>query len=100
MASFYLAARPVDFTLPKDYRRMPGEPPLNYSPALLFGLRLASYRRDVALQLEPDVANSELVRIASGQPAEDLAGRVRSMLMVRLEEQQSWTGQYDALKWS
>jgi len=98
LAAFFLAARPTDFTLPKDYRRLPGDPPSAYSPALLFGLRTASYRRDVALELEPDpVATALFAARKQEESAEDVAGRIRSALGIRLSDQRSWSGKYDAL---
>lgn len=98
LASFYLSARPTDFTLPKDYRRLPGDPPAAYSPALLFGLRTASYRRAVALELETEAVSMPLFATRQpGESAEDVAKRARTRLGIRLDEQRSWTGKYDAL---
>jgi Zn-dependent peptidase ImmA (M78 family)/transcriptional regulator with XRE-family HTH domain len=98
LAAFYLPEPPSAFTVPRDFRRLPGQPPAPHSPELLLGLRLAVYRRAVALELEPDAPSTELVGSAGhGQRADELAERGRALLGVTLDEQKAWRDEYAAL---
>ena len=98
LAAFYLPAPPRTFTVAKDYRRLPGQPPIDYSPALLLALRVADYRRDVVLELEPETPPAAFV--GSGRGVADsnaLAESARALLGVSLQEQQGWRDEYAAL---
>ena len=98
LAAFYLPAPPRHFTVAKDFRRLPDQPPIAYSTELLFALRIAAYRRDVVLELEPETPPAGFV--GSGSTAEGpvlLARRARELLGVSLDEQRAWDGEYAAL---
>lgn len=98
MAAFYMPAPPRHFTVVKDHRRLPGDAGVAYSSALLFALRTATYRRDVALDLEPDAERSPLVggHTIDERP-EALAAQIRDVLGVSLAEQHAWNDEYAAL---
>lgn len=98
LAAFYLPAPPRHFTVTKDFRRLPDQPPLLFSPELLFALRIAAYRRDVAAELEPGTPPSPVVRAGSlSDTPEALGGDAREMLGVSLELQRGWKDEYAAL---
>ena len=98
VAAFYLPAPPRNFAVAKDFRRLPDEPPRAYSTALLFAVRVADYRRDVVLELEPDMPPVGFVGSATGdERPEDLAARAREFLGVSLEDQHAWKDHYAAL---
>lgn len=98
MAAFYLPAPPRHFTVAKDFRRLPDQPPIAYSPDLLFAVRIAEYRRDVVLDLEPETPRSTFVGSASAQdqPAM-LAQQARVLFGVSLDDQRTWDSEYAAL---
>ena len=98
LAAFYLPEPPRDFTLPNDYRRLPDAESGDYSPALLVAMRLADYRRSIALELDPQPATPEFVGTATtDQSADTLAERARAILGFSLEEQFSWRDEYKSL---
>ena len=94
---FYMETPPTDWPIPRDLRRLPGEAPITMSPELIIGMRVAQFRRAVLLGLEADTEPSDLVGIAGGMEADELAGRVREILGVSLERQQSWAAGHDSL---
>lgn len=95
---FYLPAPPKDWPVPRDWRRLPGQPPLRHSPELLIALRLAFYRRSIALDLDPEAQPSPIVGAAPSRLiAEDMAAHARALLGVRLAEQEGWEQRYGAL---
>jgi transcriptional regulator with XRE-family HTH domain len=55
-SDFYLDAPPEEAPFPHDFRRLPGEVALNYSPVLRYQMRLAQSRRDIFLELANDMA--------------------------------------------
>jgi Zn-dependent peptidase ImmA (M78 family)/transcriptional regulator with XRE-family HTH domain len=98
IAAFYLPAPPRNFTVAKDFRRLPDQPPIAYSTALLFAIRVADYRRDVVLALEPETPPVNFVGSATAdERGEVLASRARGLLGVSLEDQRAWKDQYAAL---
>ena len=98
LAAFYLPALPRTFTVAKDYRRLPGQPPIEFSTALLLALRVADYRRDVALELEPETPPATVVGSGRGIGDPDvLAARARVLLGVSLDDQKDWHDHYAAL---
>jgi Zn-dependent peptidase ImmA (M78 family)/transcriptional regulator with XRE-family HTH domain len=95
---FYMESPPVDWPIPRDLRRLPGERPLQLSPELIIGMRQAQYRRSILLELEPDTEPSNLVGLGKpGVAAEVLAARMRNALGVTLERQQLWKPGHDSL---
>jgi Zn-dependent peptidase ImmA (M78 family)/DNA-binding XRE family transcriptional regulator len=98
LAAFYLPQPPRAFTMPRDFRRLRGQPSGPYSPELLLGLRLAVYRRAVALEIEPDVPSVALVGSAErGERADEVAEHGRALLDITLGEQAAWKDEYVAL---
>jgi Zn-dependent peptidase ImmA (M78 family)/transcriptional regulator with XRE-family HTH domain len=99
LAAFYLPGPPRDFTVRnRDFRRLPGEPPGTYSPEMVLALRTAAYRREVALELEPETPLVALVGSATMEvPSDDLAAMARRALGVSLETQMGWTGSHTPL---
>ncbi|NQV82097.1 MAG: ImmA/IrrE family metallo-endopeptidase [Alphaproteobacteria bacterium] len=93
LSVFYLAERPTDFQVMHDFRRLPGTVAGRYSPALLFEIRSAQERRELAL----DLANEAGLQISplalSGEingGAERLANSIREYLSVSDDEQLGW----------
>jgi Zn-dependent peptidase ImmA (M78 family)/transcriptional regulator with XRE-family HTH domain len=99
LAAFYLPHPPrQQFTVAHDYRRLPGEAPMAFSPALLFGIRVAAYRREIALGLDPESAASPIVGVGSRYDnMEEMAAHGRDLLGVSLETQMAWRGPYASL---
>lgn len=99
LAAFYLDVPPRDFTVRNsDFRRLPGEVPEEYTPEMRVALRTAAYRREVALELDPDSEPVGLVGSATMDvPAEALAVTARAALAVTLAEQAGWSEQYAPL---
>ncbi|MEX1104107.1 MAG: ImmA/IrrE family metallo-endopeptidase, partial [Dehalococcoidia bacterium] len=95
---FYLTEPPTDWQVPRDWRRLPGEPPRRLTPELIVAVRMAYYRRSIVLELDPDASQSPLV--GSTEPATratDLAARARDILGVTLEAQYGWDAEHDSL---
>jgi len=99
LAAFYMETPPRDFTVRNsDFRRLPGEVPEEYTPEMHVALRIAAYRREVALELDPDAEPVGLVGSATmDMSAEALATTGRAALAVTLVEQASWSELYAPL---
>ncbi|MBE3070206.1 MAG: ImmA/IrrE family metallo-endopeptidase [Acidobacteria bacterium] len=99
LALFYLPDPPVDFKPMHDFRRLPtgGEHPL--SAALMFEIRAAQQRRELALELagmlaiEPETPS---LRISFGTDPEVHGPAVRAYLGVTDTEQGNWRSPYEA----
>jgi len=101
VAAFYLPEPPEEPALPHDYRRLDQKEGLEYSPALRLELRLARYRRRIALELLTEMGGyvPELWAPASiDDDPDDLAEIVREMLDISVGEQFDWLSKYDALR--
>ena len=101
LSTFFLSEVPPDFTIPHDFRRLPGEVAFIYSPRLLFELRQASERREVALDLYEELAEEPkpfpLTANISDNP-EGVAARIRDALGVTHEQQGRWRNSYNAFR--
>ena len=98
LPAFFLPAPPRDWPVPRDWRRLPGHPPLQPSPELLIALRLAFYRRSIAMELDSEAPSSPVVGIFRARlVAEDMAVKARALLGVTLAQQESWEPRYGAL---
>jgi len=99
LASFYLEAPPRDFSIRNsDFRRVAGDVPIEYTPEMRLALRTAGFRREIALELEPDAEAVAIVGSATVKvPAEHLAATARKTLGVTLAEQTSWSDDYAPL---
>ena len=100
LAVFFLQEAPRAFPVPRDFRRVPGQPE-GISPALRFELRAAEERRLTALQLYEDLDETPPQFPLSGQMHErpaDLAERAREALGISVADQLAWPTQYEALR--
>jgi Zn-dependent peptidase ImmA (M78 family)/DNA-binding XRE family transcriptional regulator len=93
VGTFFLSELPQDFTIPRDFRRLPGEVAGVYSPALRRQIRLAEERREAALELFEDLGEEPpvfpLAATLDDDP-DELASRIREALGVHPAEQFSW----------
>jgi Zn-dependent peptidase ImmA (M78 family)/transcriptional regulator with XRE-family HTH domain len=93
LSDFYLPKPPVEEPLPHDFRRLPGEVALQYSPALRCHLRQARLRRalaiDLASELEVEMPVLTPHILQNGEP-EKIGAQVRSLLGVPLSLQRTW----------
>ena len=93
VGTFFLSELPQDFTIPRDFRRLPGEVAGVYSPALRRQIRLAEERREAALELYEDLREDPptfpLAATLNDDP-DELARRIRDALGVDPVEQFSW----------
>lgn len=100
LAVFYLPEPPRDFLPLRDYRRLPGEPLAEQSPALRFGIRNAHFRREAALDLYQEMGETPPPLTLSADTSEDpeiVAVRFRSALGIAYTDQITWKDDYDAL---
>lgn len=99
LAALFLPEPPRDFTVPHDFRRVPDLPTPRLSPRLIEEVRLAEYRRSLALDLSDEADGvSDLVGIGSTQEdAEALAHRIRDKLGLTVAAQLRWRDDYEAL---
>lgn len=98
LAAFFLPAPPANCDEVLEFRRLPGPIPAQPSPALLWAVRQARYRRAAALELleaegrvppPPDLALDTI-----GSP-EELGGRLREKLGLQLSDQFDAAGRGD-----
>lgn len=100
LAIFYLDEPPRKFSALKDFRRFPGGFISDPSPELRLAIRLASERRQIALELAEELHETpEGLSISAliAEPVVDVARRIRDFLGITLKEQGNWRGNYDAL---
>lgn len=93
LSDFYLPAAPAEDALPHDFRRLPGEVAFRYSRALRYQLRLASQRRDLALDLAAELEDGLPVlsgRLQLNSDTEQTGAELRKMLGVTLDMQRAW----------
>lgn len=99
IAVFYLPEPPSDFQAMRDFRRLPRSGARRESPDLIFEIRSARNRREVAVELfgAIDEEPSEFPLEASlGDDTEQLADEIREFLMVDVNDQISWKSGYDS----
>jgi Zn-dependent peptidase ImmA (M78 family)/DNA-binding XRE family transcriptional regulator len=101
LAVLYLSRPPKHFQALRDFRRLPGKGPPVESPQLRAEVRRARFRREVAIELlesleEPVPQLRATIRL-DDEP-EQAGRKLRSVLAVSVEEQQSWKDQYRALR--
>jgi Zn-dependent peptidase ImmA (M78 family) len=90
---FYLSKAPGDKEIMHDFRRLPGEVALIYSPALRLEIRAAYQRREVALSLLEELEQQPprfTARVAIGDDPETAAMVARRTLGIRYEDQARW----------
>lgn len=95
IACFYLSKKPIDFQPMKDFRRIDIE--RESFPQLNFEIRLASYRREIALnlmkELDDPVVKFGLHSKLTDNP-EEVALKIRETLRISFEQQQKWSDNY------
>lgn len=93
LSDFYLPEVPREQSLPHDFRRLPGEVALHYSRALLYQLRVARQRRELALDLAEEL-EAELPavteRLTLEADTEGVGSRLRGLLQVTMDQQRTW----------
>lgn len=101
LAVFYLPEPPEDFRpMVRDYRRPHQADAGAESPQLIFEIRLAEYRREVALDLLEELEDEPpafALKAAVNEEPGVVAARLRRALGVSLGEQLGWSSKYDAL---
>jgi Zn-dependent peptidase ImmA (M78 family) len=93
LAVFYLPSPPRLFDAMRDFRRLPGGKVPKPSPQLLYEIRQAHQRRDIALELLKAVDEAprpfELSADLQSDPVK-VGSNIRSQLGITLERQFSW----------
>lgn len=98
IAVFYLPEPPRDFQALRDFRRLPDRILPPQSPALLFSIRRARDRRELAIDLleaSGDEPPPFGFAVTLEEDPEDVAKRIREFLGIRLEDQVRWKPDYD-----
>ena len=97
---FYLPEPPKGFKPLRDFRRLPGGVDDALSPDLRYQIRTAYEQREFFLELLEEAkerATPLTLSISSDDKPGEAGARVREFLGVTLEQQKSWTGQYEPL---
>jgi len=90
---FYLAEEPVGFQVMRDLRRLPGTGLREFSPALVYEMRLAQQRRELAIELYEDIEERPpqfSIQAGLEENPESLGARVRNALELTYGEQVRW----------
>lgn len=99
LSVFYLPKPPMAFQAIRDFRRLPGEETYKLSPNLMFEIRKARDRRQIALDLyrllEEPFPGVKLGVELSDKP-ENLALKIRELLGISFESQIRWKSLYKA----
>ena len=93
ISAFYLTKAPKVFEPPHDFRRLPGEVALTYSPKLKTQLQALYRRRQVALDLLEDIGEDPrrfAWRARLNDDPESVGERIREILGVTYTEQVTW----------
>lgn len=93
LSAFYLSKRPPPSWKMHDYRRLPGAVSHEFSPELIYEQRQVDERREQMLNmfsdLQIDIMKFEHTAKIDENP-EDVGDRVRDVLGLTMEEQESW----------
>lgn len=102
LAAFFLPRPPESPEPLHDFRRLYGEADHStMSPELLLEMRRARRRRQVAVELMEEVGNVDrptLVRADINDNPDLLAAKIRELLGISLDEQETWNDDHAALK--
>ena len=93
LAAFYLAARPTDFQVVRDFRKRQDAGPHLGDPRLTLEIRRAQQRREIAQQLMDDIgeqAATFAMRTHVAADPETVGVALRDYLGISLREQISW----------
>lgn len=96
---FYLPKPPRQFDALHDYRRLPGQQTPNISPALIYEIRQARERRQIALDLYELLGDSPpeiTLKLKLHDDPEVISGDIRELLKVEIDTQVSWDTIYEA----
>ncbi len=99
LAVFYLSEVPKDFDALKDFRRFPGIIGFQQPEKLKLEVRLANYRREVALDLVKDLYGKTIDfnhKIEITDDPEEVGGKIREILKIDMAEQKAFSIGYDA----
>lgn len=102
LAVFYLPEAPKDFDALKDFRRFPGTIGFRQPEKLKFEIRLANYRREVALDLMKDLYGklkdfNHQIKITDDP--EETGSKIRRILEMDITKQKALSTDYDAFKY-
>jgi Zn-dependent peptidase ImmA (M78 family) len=102
LAVFYLPHPPKGFDPLRDFRRLPGTGARDLSPELVYEIRRAQERRDLALELyeaaEGEAPPAVSLEATPRHDPERLADKIRTFLGIDYEEQVSWNSVERAFK--
>lgn len=90
---FYLAEIPAAFQPMKDFRRLPGEGLLSFSPELAYEMELAQQRRELSLELSTSIGEDVpefSLRASIDEDPEVVGERIRQCLGVDYPSQSGW----------
>ena len=90
---FYLSEKPAGFQVIRDLRRLPGTGLREYSPSLIYEMRLAQQRRELAIDLLEEIGDEAVgfdLRASVTENAEDAGQRIRKALHLTYVEQTKW----------
>jgi len=93
LATFFLSEFPTDFTIPRDFRRLPGDGLYELSSTLRTQLKRTEERRELALELYEELGEQAPefpLQATLDDDPEELGGRIREALGVTLVEQVGW----------
>lgn len=99
LSVFYLPRPPKTFQPLKDFRRFPDQKELTLSPSLIYEIRLARERREIALELFNTIEESPPkigLKINLNRSPEIVARDVRQQLNIPVSHQIKWPGYYAA----
>ena len=100
LAVFFLPTAPKKFEAMRDFRRVAGTEPGQPSPQLMFEIRRARQRREVAVELLRELdERAPGVSLAAERtaPAAVVAAALREWLGISMADQFAWAQLYDAL---
>ncbi|TAK46585.1 MAG: ImmA/IrrE family metallo-endopeptidase [Betaproteobacteria bacterium] len=93
LAVFYLQEPPMRFQAMRDFRRMPGDGPVAFSPELVLEIRVAHQRRQLAMELlqesGEEIPRFELSARLTDNP-EEVGANIRRTLGVGPAERALW----------
>jgi Zn-dependent peptidase ImmA (M78 family)/DNA-binding XRE family transcriptional regulator len=96
LSVFYLQEVPTTFQVLRDFRRLPGDGLRQYSPALLYEMRFAQQRRELALELLEGIDETPIPFILSTSldvDPENLGTIIRRELRIAYALQVAWRDQ-------
>lgn len=101
LAVFFLPEAPREFPVPRDFRRVAGQPLTHLSPALRFELRAAQERRQAALRFYEELEEIPVafeLKSTMRESTATIAARAREALGFSVSDQFGWRDEYVALR--